>query len=96
LNIGFFKSCGIFILITHILVLFLEFQGNQLFGMSIQFLCPMEETSLLLVNHLHHGISFTINNSDNIPICLCTISHEPFEYKFFNIILEHHLIQLFP
>jgi hypothetical protein len=36
-------------------VLFLEFQGDQLFGMFIQTMCPMEETSPLLVNRLHYG-----------------------------------------
>jgi len=39
----------------------------------------MEKSSSLLVNHLYYGISIPVNDTNNIPICLGTTYHKPFE-----------------
>jgi hypothetical protein len=39
----------------------------------------MEKANPLFVNHLDHRIFSPINNVNNIPVCLQTIYHEPFE-----------------
>jgi hypothetical protein len=53
----------------------------------------MKETTYLFVNHLHSGIYKPIDNSDNIPIFLCNIYHESFEFCSNNSILEHEPIE---
>jgi hypothetical protein len=56
----------------------------------------MEKIGSLFVNHFHHRISSPINNVNNIPICLCTIHHEPLENKHTQPFLFNNYIQLFP
>jgi hypothetical protein len=56
----------------------------------------LEQASLLLVNHLHIVISRTVHNTNNIPIGLCIICHEPFEIRVYKTKLEHHFVLFCP
>jgi hypothetical protein len=77
LKVNFFQGHGFFVLITKGFVLIMELRCDQLLGVFVQKLNPMEKTSQLFVNHLHYKISSPINNSNNILVCLHTIHHEP-------------------
>jgi hypothetical protein len=53
----------------------------------------MEKTSSLLVNHFYNGISTHVNDTNNIPICLGTTYHKPFEIEICYIFSKQlHLI----
>jgi hypothetical protein len=57
---------------------------------------PMEETSALSVLHGDLWITAAIDDSDNIPICLCTIRHEAFEVGILDAVLCHEIVQFSP
>jgi hypothetical protein len=59
-----------------------QFKFDQLFGMLIKQLSQVEQTCTFFVHHPYSGIIRTINNSDNIPICLRIVCHESFEVGF--------------
>jgi hypothetical protein len=74
----------------------LELKNNELFSVHVKWLSPMENTSSFLVNHLHNGIFAPINDTNNIPICLGTSCHEPFEIGICYNFLQNNYIQLLP
>jgi hypothetical protein len=92
--IDFFQRCGIFVFETQGLVSFLWSWCNQLFYVSIKWLCPIEQASLLFVNHLYKGISRIIHNmkSKQHSNWMCTICHETFEIGVCKTKLKHHLV----
>jgi len=55
-------------------MLILELKSNELFNVHVKQLNSMEKTSLLLVNHLHNGISTHVNDTNNISICSRALS----------------------
>jgi hypothetical protein len=77
-------------------VLIMELRCNLLLGVSIKRLNPMEKTCSLFVNHFHSRISNPINNLNCIPVCLCTICHEPLENGRTQPFILNNCIQLFP
>ncbi len=78
-NVSFLQGHGFFVLIIKGFVLIMELWCDQLFGVSIQRLSPIEKARPIFVNHLDRRISSPINNANNILICLPIIHHEPFE-----------------
>jgi len=79
LKVNFFQGHGFLVIITKGFVLIMELRNNQLFGMFVERLSPMENTHLPFVNHFYYRISSPINNVNNILVCLHTICHEPLE-----------------
>jgi hypothetical protein len=79
LKVSFLQGRGFLVIIIEGFVLIVELRNDQLLGMFVKKLSPMEKTHLLFVNHLHQRISNPINNANNILICLSIICHEPFE-----------------
>jgi hypothetical protein len=77
LKVIFLQGHGFFVFITKGFVSIMELWCEQLLGVFVQKLSPMEKASSLFVNHLHYKISNPINNSNNIMVCLHTIHHEP-------------------
>ncbi len=80
-------------------MLILQLRSNQLFGMPIKQLSPVEQTCIFFVHHPYSGISRAVNNSNIIPICLCVVHHESFgattlscERATMNITCEHDRI----
>ncbi len=74
----------------------MELWCDYLFGVFVQRLSPMEKASPLFVNHFHHRIFSPINNANIIPICLCTIRHEPLENMHTQPFLLNNNVQLPP
>jgi hypothetical protein len=93
-KVNFLQGHGFLVIITKGFVLIMELKSNKLFGMFIKRLCAMEKTRPLFVNHLECRISSPINNANNIPICLHTICHEPFENKYTRPFLLNNCLQL--
>ncbi len=56
----------------------------------------MEQTCTFFVHHPYSGIPKTINNSNNILICLCIIHHESLKVGFNIPVFEHCAIELCP
>jgi hypothetical protein len=59
---------------------------------SFQRCGPVEETSALLVLHEDLWITAAIDDSDSIPICLCTVRHEAFEVGILDAVLCHEIV----
>jgi hypothetical protein len=57
LKVIFFQGHGVFVLITKGFVLIMELWCEQLLGVFVQKLSPMEKASPLFVHHLHYKIS---------------------------------------
>jgi hypothetical protein len=56
----------------------------------------MQQTRTLFVNHPDSGIFGTVNNYDNILVCLGTVCHESFEVWFRVPMFEHCVVELCP
>jgi hypothetical protein len=56
----------------------------------------VEETSALSVLHGDLWITAAIDNSDSIPICLCTVRHEAFEVGILDAVLCHEIVEFCP
>jgi hypothetical protein len=96
LNVDFLQGRGFFVPITKGFVLIMELRCNQLLGVFVKRLNPMEKTCSLFVNHLDHRISNPTNNLNNIPIFLHIICHEPLENEHTQPFLLNNCIQLLP
>jgi hypothetical protein len=57
---------------------------------------PMEKTSVLSVLHGDLWITIAIDDSDSIPIGLCTVHHEAFEVGILDAVLCHEIVQFPP
>jgi hypothetical protein len=79
LKANFLHGCGFLVIITKGFVLIMEFWCGQLLSVYVQKLSPMEKAHPLFVNHLDCRISNSINNVNNILVCLHIIRHEPLE-----------------
>ncbi len=77
-------------------MLIMVLRNNQLLGMSIKRLSPMEKIGLCFVKHLDYRIYSPINNVNNIPVCLHTICREPFENGYTQPFSLNNSIQLPP
>jgi hypothetical protein len=95
-NIHFFQRCCVLVFETQGLVSFLYLQCYQLICVSIKRLSPMQQASLFLINHVHRRISKTVHDTNNIPIGLCIICHEPFEIGVCKTTPEHHMVHFCP
>jgi hypothetical protein len=91
-KVSFFQRSCILIFVIKKFVSILEFMSDELFNVPIKQLSPLEKTSSLLVNHVHSGISTPINNTNNIPICLGIVYHEPLEIGICYIFLPNNCI----
>jgi hypothetical protein len=56
----------------------------------------VEETSALTVLHGYLWITTAIDDSDSIPIGLCTVRHEAFEVGILDAILCHEIVEFSP
>ncbi len=56
----------------------------------------MEQKCLIFVNHLHIHVLIIVNDSNNIPICLCIVRNESFEVWFTIVMFDHCFIELCP
>jgi hypothetical protein len=56
----------------------------------------VEETSAYSVLHGNLWITVAIDDSDNIPIGLCTVRLEAFEVGILDTVLCHEIVQFFP
>jgi hypothetical protein len=54
---------------------------------------PVEEISALTVLHGDLWITTAIDDSDNIPIGLCTVRHEAFEVGILHAVLCHEIVE---
>jgi hypothetical protein len=77
-------------------VLVLHVWLDILLCMSFLRCSPMEETSALSVLHGDLWITAAIDDSDSIPIGLCTIRHEAFEVGILDAVLCHEIVQFSP
>jgi hypothetical protein len=64
-------------------VLVLHVGLDKLLCVLFQRCSPVEETSVLMVLHGNLWITTSIDDSDSIPIGLCTVCHEAFEVGIF-------------
>jgi hypothetical protein len=96
LKVSFLQGHGFLVIIIKGFVLIMKLRSDQLLGMFVKKLSPMEKTHLLFVNHVHHRISSPINNANNILICLGTICHEPFENGCIQPFFFNNCVQLPP
>lgn len=95
-QVSFLQGRDFFVFIIKGFVLIMDFQCDQLLGVSIQKLNPLEKIGPLIVNHLDNRNSSPLNNVNNIPICLCTIRHEPLENGCTQPFLLNNYVQLPP
>ncbi len=77
-------------------MLILQFKFDQLFDVPIQHLSLVEQTCLFFVHHAYNDIPKTINNSDNILICLHIVHHESLKVGFNILVFEHYTIEFCP
>jgi hypothetical protein len=56
----------------------------------------MEQTYMLFVNQPNICIPITINDCDNIPICLHVIHHDSLQVWFRILVLDHCVIEFCP
>jgi hypothetical protein len=77
-------------------VLVLHVWLDKLLYVPFQRCRPVEETSALSVLHGDLGITIAIDDSDNIPIGLCTIRHEAFEVGILDAVLCHEIVEFSP
>jgi hypothetical protein len=63
---------------------------------SFQRCSPVEETSALSVLHGDLWITAAIDDSDSIPMGLCTVCHEAFEVGILDAVLCHEIVQFSP
>jgi hypothetical protein len=101
LSVYLFQRLGIFVVKAKGLMLISQLRFNQLFGMPIKWLSPVEQTCIFFVHHPYNGIPITVNYFNIIPICLCAVHHESFEattlsyeHVSMNIAHEHDRIFL--
>jgi hypothetical protein len=66
------------------------------FGMFLQRLGPMKVTGSLASIDENLRISRPIDNHDNIPIGLRTVSHESFEVRLGNSMPSHNVVEVVP
>jgi hypothetical protein len=77
-------------------VLVLHVWLNKLLCVLFQQCNPVEETSALTVLHGDLWITTAIDNSNSIPIGLCTIRHEAFEVGILDAVLCHEIVEFSP
>jgi hypothetical protein len=77
-------------------VLVLHIWLNKLLCVSFQQCSPVEETSALSVLHGNLWVTTAIDDSDNIPIGLCTVRHEAFEVGILDAVLCHEIVGFSP
>jgi hypothetical protein len=63
-------------------MLFLQFRFDQLFGIPIEQLNPVKQTCTFFIHHSYSGITWIVNNYNNIPIFLHIVCHESLEVGF--------------
>jgi hypothetical protein len=74
-------------------VLVLHVWLDKLLCVSFQQCRPVEETSAFSILYGDLGITTAIDDSDSIPIGLCTVCHEAFEVGILDAVLCHEIIQ---
>jgi hypothetical protein len=77
-------------------VLVLHVWLDILLCVSFQRCSPVEEISALSVLHGDLWITTTIDDSDSIPIGLCTVRHEAFEVGILDAVLCHEIVEFSP
>jgi hypothetical protein len=80
-------------LLVEAIVLVLQVWLDKLLCVLFQRCSPVEETSTLTVLHGDLWITTAIDDSDSIPIGLCTVRHEAFEVGILNAILCHEIVE---
>jgi hypothetical protein len=83
-------------LLVEAIVLVLHVWLNILLDVSFQRGSLVEETHVLLVLHGDLWITTAIDESDNIPIGMCTIHHEAFEVGILHAIFSHEIVEFSP
>jgi hypothetical protein len=73
--------------------LVLHVRLDKLLCVPFQRCGPVEETSALSVLHGDLWITTTIDDSDNIPVGLCTVRHEA---GILDAVLCHEIVEFFP
>ena len=86
----------VFEFLAYLFVLKLQRWFDVLFGDLIQACSPVEKACAFTCDHGQAWIAVPINPSHRIQIGLSTVCHEPFEVCFWNTILSHNNIQIFP
>jgi hypothetical protein len=77
-------------------VLVLHVWLDILLCVSFQQCSIVEETSTFLVLHGDLWITTAIDDSDSIPIGLCTVCHEAFEVGILDAVLCHEIVEFSP
>jgi hypothetical protein len=74
-------------------VLVLHIWLDILLCMSFQQCSLVEETSAFSVLHGNLWVTTAIDDSDSIPIGMCTVRHEAFEVGILDVILCHEIVR---
>jgi hypothetical protein len=74
-------------------VLVLHVWLDVLLCMSIQQCSLVQEASALSVLHGDLWVTTAIDDSDSIPVGLCTICHQAFEVELFHAVLSHEFVE---
>jgi hypothetical protein len=77
-------------------VLVLHVWLDKLLCVLFQQCRPVDKTSALSIFHGDLGITTAIDDSDNIPIGLCSVRHEAFEVGILDAVLCHEIVQFSP
>jgi hypothetical protein len=77
-------------------VLVLHVWLDKLLCVSFQRCSLVEETSALSVLHGDLWVTTAIDDSDSIPIGLCTVCHEAFEVGILNAVFSHEIVEFSP
>jgi hypothetical protein len=80
-------------LLAEAIVLVLHVWLNILLCVLFQRCSPVEETNALMVLHGDLRITTAIDNSNSIPIGVCTVRHEAFEVGILDAVLCHEIVE---
>jgi hypothetical protein len=83
-------------LLVEAIVLVLHVWLDILLCVSFQRCSPVEEASGLSVLHGDLWVTTAIDDSDSIPIGLCTVCHEALEVGILHVVFFHEIVEFSP
>jgi hypothetical protein len=83
-------------LLAEAIVLVLHVWLDMLLYLLLQQCSPIQEASALSVLHGDLWITIAIDDSDAIPVALCTVRHEAFEVGVLHTVFSHEFVEFSP